>query len=142
MADDIDVLKAKSAPKPSFSNLHRDNLATSRNAKRRTDDGGEQSGKRPHVATPSVIIDNGAAANDLKFVAPLKWLYVLRLHQQTSEKTIRNKFSGALLVHRYEFKCANQMSNPTFISFKVGMTEELFQRCLAPEIWLLVNQGV
>jgi PHD-finger len=74
MADDIEVLKAKSGPRPTFSSLLRNNLETPKSAKRRIDDRGDQSVKRPRVATSAMIIGNGGAADDLKPVAPLKWL--------------------------------------------------------------------
>ena len=138
MAEDIDALKAKASLKPSFSNILRNNIETPKSTKRRADDKGEQSVKRPRMATPALIIGNGDVVDDLKPVAPMKWLYVSRLHPQTSEEAVTNKLCGALTVDSNEFKCVKlvpRMEDPSFISFKVGMTEELLQRSLAPEVW-------
>jgi PHD-finger len=138
MAEDIEALKAKATPKPSFANVLRNNLETPKSAKRRIGERSEQSVKRPRVVTPAVIIGSGIAADDLKPVAPLKWLYVSRLDPQTCEEAVTKKLSGALNVEPKSFKCVKlvpKMADPTFISFKVGMSEDLLQRSLAPEVW-------
>jgi hypothetical protein len=105
MADDIEVLKAKSGPSPTFSSLLRNNLETPKSAKRRIDDRGGQSVKRPCVATPAMIIGSGGAANDLNPVAPIKWRNVSRLDPETTEEAVTNKLSGALNVDSNAFKC-------------------------------------
>jgi hypothetical protein len=48
-----------------------------------------------------------------------------------SQEAIRNKLSGALSVDGNEFKCVKlvpTMPDPTFISVKARMKEELLQR--------------
>jgi hypothetical protein len=138
MAEDIEALKAKAAPRPTFSSLVRNNLETPKTAKRRMDDGGEHSVKRPRVTTPALIIGNGDVVDDLKPVAPVKWLYVSRLTPDTTEQAVTNKLASALNVDEKLFNCIKlnpRMPTPSFISFKVGMTDDLLQRSLAPEVW-------
>jgi hypothetical protein len=59
------------------------------------------------------------------------WLYVSRLQPQISREAIRNKLSGTLSVDGNKFKCVKLvpgMPDPTFISSKLGMIQELLQR--------------
>jgi hypothetical protein len=138
MAEDIEALKAKSGPRPAFSSVLRNNMETPKTAKRRMDDGGEHSVKRPRVNTPALIIGNGAIVDDLKPVAPVKWLYVSRLDPDTTEQAVTNKLASALNVEAKLFNCIKlnpRVPFPSFISFKVGMSDELLQRSLAPEVW-------
>jgi hypothetical protein len=110
-------------------------LETPKTVKRHANKTGDQSVKRPRISTPA---GSGEAVDDLKPVAPMKWLYVSRLHPQTSEEAVTKKLCSALNVDPSEFKCVKlvpRMEDPSFISFKVGLTEELLQRSLAPEVW-------
>jgi hypothetical protein len=135
---DVELLKANAPPKPAFSSLFRNGYETPKTAKRRADEKGQSSVKRQRVATPAVVIGTGAANDVLKAVAPMKWLYVSRLDPQTSEEAVTNVLTTALQVDAKMFTCVKlvpRMQNPTFISFKVGMSEELLQKSLAPEFW-------
>jgi hypothetical protein len=138
MSDDIEALKSKTAPKPSFSHVLRNDAETPRSFKRRADDKVPLSVKRPRVVTPAVVIGTGASNDVLKAAAPMKWLYVSRLDSQTSEEAVTNVLTAALQADANVFSCVKlvpKMQNPTFISFKVGMTEDLFGKSMAPEIW-------
>jgi hypothetical protein len=138
MSADIESLKSKAAPKPAFSSLFRNGDETPKTAKRRSDDKGQSSVKRSRIATPAVVIGTGATNDVLKAVAPMKWLYVSRLDPQTSEEAVTNVLTTALQVDAKMFTCVKlipRMQNPTFISFKVGMSEELLQKSLDPKFW-------
>ena len=144
MSTDIDALKSKSAPLKTLASILGDNESA-------------RSGKRPFAqdspsgtpmkrkrfenrpSTPALIMGAGAANDEIKTVEPKKWLYVSNLDPQTTEEAVVKLVSNALQSAPTEFSCVKLLPKnvlaPTFISFKIGMKEELFMKSLAPEIW-------
>jgi hypothetical protein len=92
---------------------------------------------RPH--TPALVQGTGAACSDLVAVKPLKWLYVSMLHPSATEEAITQKLAGAIDAPATDFKCvkllAKDVQSPTYISFKIGMSDESFKKSLEPSIW-------
>lgn len=137
MSSDIEALKVSAAPKTTFADMVRKD-ATPRTPKRRAGDKDFQFVKRTRTDTPSMIMGTGEANNALVSVEPLKWLYVSRLHPQTSEESVLKLLTTAHNVDEKMFTCVKlmpRMQNPTFISFKVGMSNDLLLTSLAPDIW-------
>jgi PHD-finger len=91
------------------------------------------------TSTPALTHGTGATCQDLVAIKPLKWLYVSMLHPSTTEEAIVNKLSDALDALTVDFKCvkllAKDIQSPTYISFKVGMNDDLFVKSLEPSIW-------
>jgi hypothetical protein len=89
------------------------------------------------VNTPAIIMVTGAVSNYLVAVKPLKWLYLSMLHPETPE--VMKLLSNALGNTQKYFTCIKflprNMQTPTFISFKVGMSEDLFEKILDPAVW-------
>jgi hypothetical protein len=150
MSSDIDELKEKSVPKSTFSGLFQGNGDTPRGSKRTAllNGNGDASnatffGKRKRleskVNTPAIIMGTGAVNNDLVAVKPLKWLYVAMLHPDTTEESVMKLLSNALKIAKTEFTCVKLlpkgMQTPTYISFKVGMSDDLFEKSLDPAFW-------
>jgi hypothetical protein len=144
MSTDIDVLKAKSIPPKTFAGAVRDG-ESSRGGKRPLAQdsplGTPIKRKRIEIQanTPALVMGVGAANDEIKTVQPLKWLYVSNLDPQTTEEAVVKLISSGLQSAPTEFSCVKLLPKsvlaPTFVSFKVGMKEELFPRCLAPELW-------
>jgi hypothetical protein len=137
MSSDIEALKATAVPKMTFSDVfRRDGTPTS--TKRRGGGEGPTSVKRSRVETPKVIVGTGAANNALIPVEPLQWLYVSRLDPSTSEESVVKLLSTAHNVPAANFTCIKllpRMQNPSFISFKVGMSSELLSQSVVPDLW-------
>jgi hypothetical protein len=78
-------------------------------------------------------------SSDLVTVKPLKWLYVSMLHPSTTEEAIASQLSKTLFAQSTDFNCvkllAKDVQSPTFISFKVGISEDLFEKSLEPSAW-------
>jgi hypothetical protein len=67
------------------------------------------------------------------------WLYVSMLHPETTEDSVMKLLSNALGNTQEKFTSylkllPRNMQTPTFISFKVGMSEDLFEKSLDPEV--------
>jgi hypothetical protein len=64
-----------------------------------------------------------------------------RLHPSTTEEAITQKLAGAIDALSTDFKCvkilAKDVQSPTYISFKIGMSDESFKKSLEPSIWPL-----
>jgi hypothetical protein len=141
MSSDIDQLKVKAAPRNSFVGLFQANDDTSRGLKRSAllKGNGDTSNatlfvKRKRmeskVNTPAIIMGTGAVSTDLVVVKPTKWLYMSMLHPETTEDSVIKLLSNALGNTQEEFTCVKlllrNMQTPTFISFNVGMSVDLF----------------
>jgi hypothetical protein len=150
MSSDIDQLKVKAAPRSSFAGLFQGNDDTPRGSKRTAllNGNGDTSNATPFVKrkrmeakvnTPAIIMGTGAVSNDLVAVKPLKWLYVSMLHPETTEDSVIKLLSNALGNTQEEYTCVKllprNMPTPTFISFKVGMSDDLFEKSLDPAVW-------
>jgi hypothetical protein len=144
MSSDIDALKSKSAPLKTLASILSDSESS-------------RSGKRPFAqdspsgtpmkrkryenkpSTPALIMGAGAANDEIKTVEPKKWLYVSNLDPQTTEEAVVKLISSGLQSDPTDFSCVKLLPKnvlaPTFISFKIGMRDELFQKSLAPELW-------
>jgi hypothetical protein len=135
MSADIESLKIKQAPprKP-FSELF---------TPKRTEDVRTPGSKRKRngnpIPTPAIAHGTGDVSSDLVMVKLLKWLYVSMLHPSTTEETIASQLSKTLFAQSTDFNCvkllAKDVQSPTFISFKVGMSEDLFEKSLEPSAW-------
>jgi hypothetical protein len=143
MSTDIDVLKGKSVPLKTFAGAVRDS-EFSRNGKRPLAQdspfGTPIKRKRIEKAnTPALQMGVGAANDEIKTVEPLKWLYVSNLDPQTSEEAVVKLISSGLQSAPTEFSCVKLLPKnvlaPTFVSFKIGMKEDLFLKSLAPQLW-------
>jgi hypothetical protein len=144
LSTDMDALKGKSAPLKSFASALRDS-ESGRGEKRPQGFGspGSPFNKRKRtetkVNTPALIMGVGASNAEIKTIEPLKWLYVSNLDPQTSEDAVVKLISTALESAPTEFSCVKLLPKnvmaPTFISFKIGMKEDLFLKSMAPELW-------
>jgi hypothetical protein len=140
MSADIESLKIKQAPprKP-FSELF---------TPKRTDDVRTPGSKRKRngnpIPTPAIAHGTGDFSSDLVTVKPLKWLYVSMLHPSTTEEAIASQLSKTLFAQSTDFNCVKLLTkavqSPTFISFKVGMSEDLFEKSLEPSASLEPDQ--
>jgi hypothetical protein len=136
MSTDIDELKAKSTTSNTFADLVN---KSPRSSKRNT--GGVNTlvsplVKRVRVNTLTNIMGTGAAKNEIRAI---KWLYISMLHPATKEISIVKLLSTALKSALTDFNCvklvSKNMPTPTFISFKIGMPDDLFERSMDPIIW-------
>jgi hypothetical protein len=135
MSADIESLKSKQGPprKP-FSELF---------TPKRTDDVRTPGSKRKRTenvtATPVIAHGTGDVSSELVTVKPLKWLYVTMLHPSTTEEAIAKQLSKSLNAQTTDFNCvkllAKDVQSPTYISFKIGMSEDLFTKSLEPSAW-------
>jgi hypothetical protein len=91
------------------------------------------------VKTPAMIMGTGAATNGVITVNPRKWLYVSMLHPETTEESVIKLISTAMKSTATDFNCVKflprNMKDPTFISFKIGMPEDLLEGSLNPTLW-------
>jgi hypothetical protein len=91
------------------------------------------------IDTPAVIMGTGDIESDLIAVQPLKWLYVSMLHPETTEDSIVKLLGKKLNKTENDFTCVKlvpkNIPTLTFISFKVGMSEELFEKSIDPTVW-------
>jgi hypothetical protein len=68
-------------------------------------------------------------------------MYVTMLRPSTSKEAIANQLSKALKVQPTDFDCVKLLAkdhtspSPTFISFKVGMADDLLLKSMEPSIW-------
>jgi hypothetical protein len=144
MSSDIDALKSKPAPLKTLASILVDS-ESARSGKRPfaqdSPSGSPMKRKRYETkpSTPALIMGAGAANDEIKTVEPKKWLYVSNLDPQTTEEAVVKLISSGLQSAPTEFSCVKLLPKnvlaPTFISFKIGMRDELFQKSLAPELW-------
>ncbi len=143
MASDIEELKAKGATvkKPLLSDLFQH---TPRGSKRTGTHEETPTIKKKRLeqktATPAPVIGTGAANNELVAVKPSKWLYVSMLHPDTTEASVVKLLASGLKSDAGVFNCVkllpkNLQYAPSFISFKIGMPEELLSKSMEPSLW-------
>jgi hypothetical protein len=86
-----------------------------------------------------MIMGTGAATSGVITVKPQKWLYVSMLHPETTKESVIKLISTAMKSKATDFNCVKllprNMKDPTFISFKIGMPEDLFEGSLNPTLW-------
>jgi hypothetical protein len=136
MSADIEALKIRQPPpKTLLSGLFTPKKTGSETAT----PGSKRKRVETSTSTPSLIHGTGAACSDLVAIKPLKWLYVSMLHPSTTEEAITQKLATACNGTTTDFKCvkllAKDVLSPTYISFKVGMNDDLFVKSLEPSIW-------
>jgi hypothetical protein len=135
MSADIEVLKLKQLPPPK-------KLVTGFFTPRKPDDVVTPGSKRKRgetASTPALLHGTGNACSELVAIKPLKWLYVSMLHPTTTESAVTEKLANALGAAQTEFQCvkllAKSVESPSYISFKIGMNDDLFAKSLEPSIW-------
>lgn len=145
MSVDIEELKLKSAPQKTLADFFKNN-ETPRTGKRTFDfdcmleaSQNKRKHMQPEVNTPALIMGIGAASTEIKTVKPLKWLYVSNLDPRTSETSVIKLISNGLKSAPNEFSCVKllpkNVPSPSFISFKIGMSDELFPKSMDPTLW-------
>jgi hypothetical protein len=135
MSADIETLKMKNAPRKPFSEL-----LTPKNARFEVKTPGSKRKRVDNaIPTPTIAHGTGAACSELMAVKPLKWLYVTMLHPTTTGEAVANQLSKALNAQATDFNCvkllAKEVQSPTYISFKIGMNDDLFAKSMEPSVW-------
>jgi hypothetical protein len=142
---DIEELKMQSLPKKTVADFFK-NSETPRTEKRALDfdkmlQTAVKKGKflEAPSSIPPVVMGIGAPCPEIQPVKPLKWLYVSNLHPETTENSVVKLISNKLKSSPSEFICVKllprNMLSPTFISFKIGMEDQLFIKTMNPDIW-------
>jgi hypothetical protein len=104
-------------------------------------------------ANTALTMGVGATNDEIKTFESLKWLYISSLDPQTSGEAVVQLISSDLQSASTEFACVKLLPknvlDPTFVSFKIRMKEDLFLKNLTsslvewhsfPRILVIINE--
>ena len=96
---------------------------------------------RPVPESTRCIVGSCVESNEIKSVPERKFLYASRFASSTSKEAIVKYLSNKLNIPEDEFIChllvpANlDVNKLNFVSFKIGLSPEMFKKALVSEIW-------
>lgn len=138
----VNELSAKVDSK--FNEININMLAVDRHSQHAsTSLAGELGSVNANVSTYAQIVGTGDTSDAIQTVAVKKnqYLYVSHLHPSTVAENMRSYVSSKLNMTLSDIDCwplipkNRDVNSLNFISFKVGLPEDVFERTLAPEFW-------